>query len=448
LTTWILKKNNFYGIIQGEIQQRDEPENNNDPYNFQDDYRLYALNQDFAANCQMREEIKSFYRFELFPNLKILEITLEDHLYPLGLFVVDGFKSLKNLEELSLDTMCRSVGTGYFFKGFLELPLLRKFSLEIMFIKNEEWEILKEFLTNQEKLEFLLLRLSYPTLSQARYIQQNAYLESIIKTLHNKKSLTSLHIKSPGWSLEALSKGLSHLRNFENQLKSFSFEASDDTIFSKENVWIRVEGLCNFIKNQKESLVQLNASLPIALEDRIVNEIAEAISKLSHLKRLEFSVNRKRNNGTDFLKKYFQEDLQSEISRVHRQKLKVSEVWNPNLAKYFKRLKNLEEFELRFDLASSLETGDWFLDVLKIFPTLEKLRKVNLRTESLERIKNLMKPQVIVPILNEMKNIREIHLWTFDDDRHDGDDDETSPNIGKILYNKNESQALRCDLVF
>jgi len=434
----------IYGVIKEEIQQRDNEASSNDLYNFEDDGRLFAFDQDFAANCQMREEIKPFYRFELFPNLKILDITLEDHLYPLGSFVVDGFKSLQNLEELSLDVMCRSAGTGYFFKGFLELLLLKKFSLEIMFIKNDEWEILRKFLTKQEDLEFLLLRLSCPTFNKERYLQQNVYLESALKTLNNKKSLTSLHIKSVGWSLEALSKGFSHLTTFENQLKSFSFEASDDTIFSKEKVWKRVEGLCSFIKNQKKSLVKLSVTLPIALEDRVVNEVAEAISNLRHLKRLEFSVNQQRYHGTDFLTKYFQEELQAEISRNSRQKLKISEIWNPNLAKYFKRLENLEDFELRFDIFPSSETGDWLVDVLKVLPKLEKLRKVNFRTESRERIESFMKYRVIAPILKELKNIREISLDIFDDLYDYG----FNPSLNQMLWKKNESQALRCDLMF
>jgi len=93
----------------------------------------------FLMQCIMREEIKPFYRFELFPNLKKLEIIQKDCMYPLGSFVVDGFSSLKTLKELKIDIMERSMGTSYIFKGLLGLPKLQKFSLYLTFLKEEDW---------------------------------------------------------------------------------------------------------------------------------------------------------------------------------------------------------------------------------------------------------------------------------------------------------------------
>jgi len=107
------------------------------------------------AKCRMREEMKPFYRLELFPDLRALRMFQDGNLYPLGPFVVDGFAALKKLERLVILIDSRSIGTSYILKGFLKLPLIKEFSLSIPFITHEEWGLLHEFLRNQEKLELV-----------------------------------------------------------------------------------------------------------------------------------------------------------------------------------------------------------------------------------------------------------------------------------------------------
>jgi len=372
-----------------------------------------------------------------------LTLSHDDALYPLDSFVEDGFKSLQKLEDLNIELMTRSIGTGFMFKGFLQLPQLRNFSLYIVFIKNDEWEILKEFVKRQNHLESLEIILSCHTPSKSRYLQQNDLLTSLIKELENKKSLRSLSLKSSGWSLEALSKGLSHLTNtMVNQLQSFSFQGSDDTAFSQEKLWQRIEGLCNFIKKQKRSLRNLEVNLSCALENNVTTFIAEAISTLSRLRKLDFTVNpRSFSKGVDYIIEYFEKDLQEGVAKDSIQELTMSEKFNPHLAQYFSKLQNLEDFSLTFDIFSS-ESGPWFVDLLKVLPNLEKLRKISVRTDSGEVLGSI-KPQVVSIMEHEFKNIREVRISSFD---IPGSDEESA--FGEMLYKFNEKQALRCDLMF
>ena len=92
----------------------------------------------FMVNCIMREDIKPFFRFELFPNLKRLGIIQEEYMYPLGSFVIDAFEALQKLEHLTIDLLERSLGSFNLFKGLLKLLLLKKFSFRISFIRIEE----------------------------------------------------------------------------------------------------------------------------------------------------------------------------------------------------------------------------------------------------------------------------------------------------------------------
>ena len=126
-----------YKRVQNDLKRRDEEKEDDVVMQHQRELDVpenegrqpLAVPESFLARSLMREEIKPFYRFELFPNLKVLDIRQKIHLYPLGPFVIDGFAALKKLQSLKIDIYYRSMGSAYLFKGLLQLPLLKGFSL-------------------------------------------------------------------------------------------------------------------------------------------------------------------------------------------------------------------------------------------------------------------------------------------------------------------------------
>jgi len=398
--------------------------------------------EDFVASCIMREEIKPFFRFDLLPNLKQLRISQEDYLYPLDSFVVDGFAALTKLEELKLNIMSRSMGTSYIFRGFLKLPLLKKFSLNISFIKNQDWDLLQQFLTHQNNLESLQLSTNLEPCTSARFIQQNKYLESTIQCLENKTLLKCLKIRSTYWSLEALSNGLSHLTKMTNQFHTLELEASDETITSQTKPWKRIDGLCQFIKNQSESLKTLRVYLPLVLDDNVVVHVAEAISKMLNLRELSLSLNSCSLIENEELIDYFELTLQSEISVKSRNKLKRSKTWNPSVAKYLKRLQNLEDFTLNFDVAND-DSMRWFLDIMKALPSLERLRSVFISTQSGACLLDV--EEKVEAALFELENIKLIDMFLFSRDSYSR---RMLRGLERTVRDINERQSLRCDLMF
>ncbi len=450
---------NGYRVIQEEMRKEDEKdeerkndEDDEDDSESQNDSNVERIlgkcTLAFLNNCRKREEMKTFYSFDRFPDLKLLRLVQFDRLCPLGSYVVDGFSALKHLETLIIAITERSLNTGYIFQGLSKLPLLKEFYFSINFIKNQEWALLQQFFKGQRNLEELYISLKgHRTSSKSRYLQQNAFIQTIIQDLNDKTSLKSLTLRADYWSLESISKGLASLP-FVNQLHTFRLEASDDTVFSQEKLRKRVEGLCNFIKNQSESLTTLYIVLPCALEENIATHIAEAISKLGRLRELEFSVNLSWKNGVEVLQKYYQETLQSEVPADSRLLLKKSKKWNPSLAKYFKKLEELELFTLTFDLVHKDSTA-WILDLIKILPNFNKLRKILLATHSRSKTMNI--EHKLIPIVKELKNMKKIAIHWGHRGGDDNADSYYTPIISSLedtIERIHEQQARRCDLMF
>jgi len=271
-------------------------------------------------------------------------------------------------------------------------------------------------------------------------LEQNSLIGNFIQALDEKPLLKALELKSNYWSLEALSRGFSKLK-MKNQLVKLRFEGSDDTITSNEKSWRRIEGLCNFIKNQKESLKILQVSLPFVFEENIVTHIAEAISKVPTLKELNFSVNPSFSHNVEEIQRYYENTLQDGILSKDRKVLKISKTWNPNLAKCMKRLENLESFNLRFDIAHA-GSAKWSVDVMNVLPTLESLRNIRISSDSAGML--LKKEQKIIKAVVELRNIRKIEMIIFDIDYHLP----SLMNLQLTLNRVNKRQSLKCNLLF
>ena len=425
-------------LVQNEIKNRDTDENTVVNFDFVNDARLRMVDTNFLAKCIMHEEMKLFFRFDLFPNLKELYLRCEDH-HPLNSFVIDGFAALKVLQCLDIYISARFPSEDYFFKALLKLPVLKSFSLKIDGIQNEEWVLLQEFLKGQNDLRSLTLEVQREPESKIDYLQQNNALQNIIQDLENKQFLKSLSVKVSFASLGAISQGFAHL-SIANQLETLVLEGVEDPIFSKEKPG--VEGFCRFLKSQKDSLKKLELNLPYILEEGILL-IAEAISNLTNLRKLVFSVNVSSviSAGESF-SEYSKQTLECEAPTT-------SKTWNLDLGKYFQRLKNLKSLTFEFDLMP-VDSGIWFGNFLEILGDLKKLRKIHMFTSSGNSVKQFV-PKFI-PVIQEWRYIRKIHFRLRSVCKHNENLYTYSYSLDPILDNLAkeaiQKQAMRCDLMF
>jgi len=420
------------------------------PHNYQEEIESepsepqapFVPNEDFVANCIAREKTRLFYRFELFPNLKKLHISQSNQVYPFGSFIVECFAALKQLEQFKLNIHHRPRGESYIFQGLLKLPLLKKFSLKLPFITNQEWVLLDKFLRKQTNLESFRISIIQAPSSKARYLLQNIYLKNIIACLENNKSLKSLELQLSFRSLEAVSQGLARL-GMTNQLQSLKFEGIDDNITSQTKSEARVEGLCNFIKNQKESLKLVKISLPLVLEESIVAHIGEAISELKQLRSLSLSFNNLFSANKESID-YIQNLLQSGIPGESKMKLRESTEWNPNLEKYLLRLENLEDLEINFEVFNK-ESTRWFVDVFRALPDIGRIKNLKTSTRSFNWFED-MEEKFISAVL-ELKNV-----WSVDMKFYKGCGGGLCQvmmmNLESKLYDVNENQGMKCSLMF
>jgi len=435
------EKNDAFGGGILEIVNEENPESD---ANSVADPKILLDDEAFVARCTMMEEMKPFYRFELFPNLKELTLMQNKHIGPLGNFVVEGFKKLKNLESLEISFWERPEGTKYLFKAFLHLPLLKKFSLFVHFLQTSDWIQLEKFLKDQNHLKGLSLRTRAGLPTYMHYSVQNDYLEKVIKGLNEKPMLKSLDLRSPFWSLEALSKGFSHL-TMMNQLHTFKFEGSDETITSDQKLTKRVEGLSKFIKNQKGSLKELHVNFALALDDKMVIHLAEAFSKLTQLTDLVLDLHYTSAFATRILIPYYEETLQGWRSHADWKKLPSYEKWNPSIGKYLKRLENLENFTLNCGILNPTkkDSAKWFGEVLKALPSLERLGTIKIVAFENEALKN--EEKTISTALRELKNIKQMNLEFYNDF---GQFTSSQSKLDRVVIEVQAKQARRTDLMF
>ena len=400
------------------------------------------LDETFAPVEQeaMNDQLSPFYQFHLFPKLQKLQLMLEeDAIYPLGPFVLEGFQSLKSLKELTIDLEKRPLRAKYFFQALAHLPLLKSFTFLIDRLEMEEWELLTIFLQTQEELETFRFFIHDHNHTKEEYLQQSQCLEDLIKAFDNRKALKNLDLQSDYWPLEGLSNALKHL-NIPNQLRSLKLRASDDTINAAgKSQRARVEGLCEFLRSQKKSLKEMHIKLALVLEANVVNYVMEAVSELTELKSLCLQVNKGLRGKLPGLIYFYEGVLQ--VGTQAKKKLKRSKTWNPNVAKVLMNLRNLEDLQINFDGEDPKDTEaiEWFLAIMKIIPSLERLRTLTIWTGSHEVIKAV--EEQLAGLLIEMRNLRQVMI-------NIPDDEEEFEVLQETLETVNSRQSQRTDLMF
>lgn len=430
---------------EGEEEEEDVVSDNEEEGNPDDQEppEEVKFNSEEEKKEKLREEIMPFYRFDLFPNVNTMIFQVfDDCLYPLDTFVVDGFAALKKLEFLDLTIESRPIGTHNVFDGLMVLPKLQKFSLEIKFIKEKEWEILDEFFKKQEDLKSLTLIIPEERSTKEGFVKQNEHFEKLYTYINNKPNLQYLDLRSLYCSLESLSKALDQT-TMVNQLKLLGIEAIDDAGMTTTCASDRVLGLCNFIKRHKESLLYLTVSLPFVFVPTILERLAEAISEVKSLKELELYINYVTELTMDQYAKFFEKILKKENPIKARRKLKHPKSWYPAMAEMLKSLPLLDDLTLYFGMADEVDEKfmEPFLQVLREIPKIRTLNVVefNIPFSSISK-RNF---EEILQIIADMKNVSSITV----------DSDEIMKEsyieaLERVVEAVNLRQALRCDYMF
>jgi len=405
--------------------------------------RIFTLDQQYKN--LLDAEIIPLYSFNIFPNLTNLSFLITHNcLYPLGEFVIQGFKSLKNLQKFNLVLNTRPHGTSYLFKAISFLPNLHAFSLEITFIDSGEWKLLEDFFQRQRSLVSLSLSISRQRSTKTGYIQQNKHIENYLwRYLKSKPNLRYLKLKSTSWSLESISNTLEKVTGIQNQLKCLEIEGLDDTITSTKNAQRRVKGLCEFLLRQRESLRHFRLDLPLIFEVEVFNYIAEVVSKMVKLEDLEIYM----TNGDlsiDYFLIYFQEVIQENNRSVKTQKpqkkIKVPKTWDLKVAKMLQELENLESFTFDFGIMEDLysKPSKWFGDIFKMNCLSKRLSNLAIRASStipyemVERIER---------VLGQLKRLRSVMIEVEGEDF-------VKQKLDGVMEKVCEKQAMRCDLMF
>ena len=239
---------------------------------FEDEKSIYSNNEDDYEDDEvkrLKEEMSVFYRFSLFPNLQKLTLELcNRYLCPLDEFVVEGFRALRNLKKLILTINDRPKGTKYFFEGLLEIPSqLSLISLKIPFIKKGEWSLLERVFERQGGLKTINLDISGFRRTKRGYLEENKCFEEYLgRFLSKKPKLQYLYLRSKILTIETLSESLKNVKEFQGQLRLFSVGLFDDNMTTKKTPFERTQGLCDFIKSQKDSLRDLYIEIPFILD--------------------------------------------------------------------------------------------------------------------------------------------------------------------------------------
>ena len=351
----------------------------------------------------LKEAIKPFYQFALFPGLQKLDLVIAEDLYPLDAFLCEGFASLKNLTCLQLKVMNRPFGSIFLFKALLELPKLSYLDFKFSYIQGLELELFCQFLQDQKEL--IDLKLSLKNGESSRIRQDYGPLK-VLKTLNGMQKLKNLSLIFPNYSILSFSEILENVRRI-SQLQTLEINASND---SPDWSLKDIEGLCRFIRRQKESITRLN--LIINLEEiSMINQLTRTIAELKRLRGLKI----------DFGEIY--ENLKEKEKR--------------GIVEILKGLENLEYLYMGLK-----RDGEWYVETIKGLRDLKGLRRLDI--ELVEGVIGSEYERKVGLELVKMKNVKKIVVEV--DERID--EELRREGILEMVQEFNKKQSLRCDLMF
>jgi len=427
------KLQNEYSVLDATVIQNDD--NNTQLHN-----QLSTQEQ-----FQVRSEISHFFKFHLFQNLKELTIELEDDfLFPLGSYLPENFKSLQNLEQLHLSMAHRILGIEFLLQGILNLPLIKDFSLSLPYTIDKDWQYLSEFFEKQTHLVFLKLILTSRNLFYQGFLRQNKQLEeNLHKMLENKPDLRYFMLKSSLVPLRIISKALGQIK-IPNHLRQLNIHAFDDAPLTSGDFYSNVDGLCEFLATQKDSLYFLNIMLSHVANAAIVQYIARKISQLEQLRTLDFSINFTAKRTKKQYINFFEKSLKrQDLADIYKHKKRLPDTYYTEIAETLEKLISLEELKLDLGVIEqpplqSIQDFITLIETLSSVPALNII-EINYPFKIIsEATKTKIKQE-----LEKLQQITFIHIGV--DDVKDEDDIQ---QMADFLNKINSRQILRQDLMF
>jgi len=324
----------------------------------------------------MTQTIAPFFKFDVFPRLHLLVLDFRKRcLYHLDDFVGKSFSSLKLLKQFDLILPKRPIGTNYFFEGFLELPLLDRFRLDISSIKVSEWENFFKFLQKQSRLVVFMLKIKKERSCHATYLTQEKYLQRFGQYLADKPRLKYLYLNLNYTSLKTISKVLQQ-SNLSGQISLLDIEAFDDTITGTASS----EGLCEFLMNQKNSLKSLNLKIKFIVNSEAMTHICSTISELKHLEELSLQVNFIYEHEKKKYIQFLEKTCLTKNPIIFRPRVKNYQTWYSQLSKTLKKLPHLNKLNLQIGRLTAFDDKftKEFLSIIHVLAMIKSLRVLQL----------------------------------------------------------------------
>jgi len=400
---------------------------------------------------KLKQETAIFFRFDLFPNLR--KLVLQFHrkcFYPLDDFVVKGFSALKNLKHLVIIAKERPQGARFLFEGLLEVPLLEMINLKMPFIKGDEWELLKRFFDKQVDLKAITLEILKSRSTKEGYLEQNkCFAEYVGGYLSKKPKLEYVCLRSKLLTVEVLSEALKKVE-IRDQLKLFRVSLFDDHLITEKLASERVKGLCDFLISQKESLCYLSLNLLFILESAVIQQLTRAISQMKVLIMLELFINADRSH--DQVAR--EENIEEQIKFFKKVMKKPNVIENygkfedyfEDIAKMLRALRTLDDLGLFcfFLQKAGEEAKKEFIEILKAFPEMKKLRNLNFNIPFKIAPKYLLKE--VEDSLMNTANLKTGEIYVGGNSLLL--DSSYAHHVNRIIDEVNQRQQLRSDLMF
>jgi len=362
-----------------------------------------------------QDTVMPFFRLHLFPNL--IKLNFDNYYCTEPRFdraLGQEFSALKNLKELNLLLTGTSQNVNNLFEGMLNLPQLRLFSLNTWTLEDPEWKLFGRFLTQQKDLESLSLTLNNVYESTDEYKAQNKAIEGFGNCLRGKNKLESICLSLRYNSIESVSKLLAATK-LKNQVKNLKIVAFDDIVTTSTPLNQHIEGLCNFIEDQKGCLEDFTLHLPYVhtSNGEMLHQLAKALTPAKALTSLCLKVNQEEDEFalTD-LYEFMPEGAFTENQT--RNPKADDEIWPRYFSKTLANLPLLEDLTLQIDLFQqySNDFAKEYGRMMAILPGLLSLKYLCFQLPEHKSLKKV-EPQIIAS-LKGLKSARYLTFGTLD----------------------------------